>query len=48
MTLLVAQVAVATSISPLDLLECPPEIFNAMVVVLKEQAREAEKQKARR
>jgi hypothetical protein len=47
MTLLVAQVAVATSISPVDLLECPPEIFNAMVVVLKEQAREAEKAQRR-
>ena len=45
--MLVAQVAVATSISPVDLLECPPEIFNAMVVVLKEQAREAEKHKPR-
>jgi hypothetical protein len=47
MTLLVAQVAVATSISPVDMLECPPEIFNAMVVVLKEQAREAEKAQRR-
>jgi hypothetical protein len=47
MTLLVAQVAVATSISPIDLLECPPEIFNAMVVVLKDQAREAEKAQRR-
>lgn len=47
MTLLVAQVAVATSISPVDLLECPPEIFNAMLQVLKEQAREAEKAQRR-
>jgi hypothetical protein len=47
MTLLVAQVAVATSISPVDLLECPPEVFNAMVVVLKDQAREAEKAQRR-
>jgi hypothetical protein len=47
MTLLVAQVAVATSISPIDLLECPPAIFNAMVQVLKEQAREAEKAQRR-
>jgi hypothetical protein len=47
MTLLVAQVAVATSISPIDLLECPPEIFNAMIVVLKDQAREAEKAQRR-
>jgi len=40
MTLLVAQVAVATSISPLDLLELPPDLFLAIVAVLKEQARE--------
>ena len=43
MTLLVAQVAVATSISPNELLDCPPEIFDAIVAVLKEQAREVEK-----
>lgn len=42
MTLLVAQVAVATSISPIDLLECPPDVFRAIVAVLKQQAREAE------
>jgi hypothetical protein len=42
MTLLVAQVAVATSISPNDLLECPPDVFHAIVAVLKQQAREAE------
>lgn len=47
MTLLVAQVAVATSISPNELLECPPEVFKAMVQVLKEQAREAEKAQRR-
>jgi hypothetical protein len=47
MTLLVAQVAVATSISPVDLLECPPEVFNAMLQVLKEQARDAEKAQRR-
>jgi len=34
MTLLVAQVAVATSISPLDLLELPPDLFLAFVAVL--------------
>ena len=43
MTMLVAQVAVATSISPLDLMECPEDIFLAIVAVLKEQAREAER-----
>jgi hypothetical protein len=40
MTLLVAQVAVATSISPVDLLNTPPDIFFAMVGLLKQQARE--------
>lgn len=43
MTLLVAQVAVATSISPLELLECPPDLFLAIVAVLKEQNRQASK-----
>jgi hypothetical protein len=43
MTLLVAQVAVATHISPLELLECPPDLFFAIVAVLKEQAREQER-----
>ena len=41
MTLLVARVAVATSISPNELLEAPPEVFWAMVAVLQEQAKEA-------
>lgn len=40
MTLLVAQVSVATSISPVDLLNTPPDIFFAMVGLLKQQARE--------
>jgi len=40
MTLLVAQVAVATSISPVDLLETPPDVFWAIVAVLKEKARQ--------
>lgn len=43
MTLLVARVAVATGISPNELLEAPPDVFYAIVAVLKEQAREAEK-----
>lgn len=41
MTLLVARVAVATSISPNELLNTPPEVFWAMVAVLQEQAKEA-------
>jgi hypothetical protein len=40
MTMLVAQVAVATSISPNDLLDAPSDVFWAIVAVLKEKARE--------
>jgi hypothetical protein len=43
MTLLVARVAVATSISPNELLEAPPEVFWAMVAVLQEQAKESQR-----
>ena len=43
MTMLVAQVAVATSISPNELLDAPPDVFFAIVAVLKEQARQANK-----
>jgi hypothetical protein len=39
MTMLVAQVSVATSIAPNDLLETPPDVFWAIVAVLKEQSR---------
>lgn len=48
MTLLVARVAVATSIAPNDLLATPPELFWAMVAVLEEQQRELERSKHRR
>lgn len=40
MTMLVAQVAVATSISPNELLDTPSDVFWAIVAVLKEQARQ--------
>lgn len=40
MTLLVAQVSVATGIGPNDLLEAPAEVFWAMVAVLREQSKE--------
>jgi hypothetical protein len=40
MTMLVAQVSVATSISPNELLEAPSDVFWAIVAVLKQQARE--------
>jgi len=46
--MLVAQVAVATSISPNELLEAPPEIFWAMVQVLMDQQDEIEKAQRRR
>jgi hypothetical protein len=45
---LVAQVAIATSISPNELLEAPPEIFWAMVQVLNEQQQELERARGRR
>jgi len=48
MTLLVARVAVATSIAPNDLMAAPAEVFWAMVAVLEEQQRELEKQSRRR
>lgn len=40
MTMLVAQVAVATSIAPNELLDTPSDVFWAIVAVLKEQARQ--------
>jgi hypothetical protein len=43
----VAEVAVATSIAPNDLLEAPPDVFWAIVDVLIEQNREMEKQQRR-
>ena len=39
MTMLVALVSVATSIAPNDLLDTPPDVFCAIVAVLKEQSR---------
>lgn len=41
MTLLVAQVSIATGISPIDLMDCPQDVFYAMVGLLKKQARES-------
>jgi hypothetical protein len=40
----VAEVAVATSISPNELLAAPPTVFWAIVEVLREQTRQAEEQ----
>lgn len=38
-----AEVAVATSISPVDLLETPAEVFWAIVAVLNDRAKDAKK-----
>jgi len=46
--MLVAQVAVATSIAPNELLDAPPEVFWAMVQVLIDQQHELEKAQRRR
>ena len=43
MTMMVAQVSVATGISPVDLLEIPQDVFLAIVAVLKEQNRQTTK-----
>ena len=43
-----ARMAIATSISPNELLEAPPEVFWAMVQVLKEQQSELDKATRRR
>jgi hypothetical protein len=40
-------VAIATSISPNELLDAPPEVFWAMVQVLEEQQQEMERANAR-
>jgi len=45
--MLVAQVAVATGISPNDLLDTPPYLFRAIVRVLNERA-ETQRKGARR
>ena len=36
--MLVAQVSVATGIAPNDLLDCPPDVFRAIIKVLGERA----------
>lgn len=41
--MLVARIAVATGISPNELLASPPEIFRAIIKVLNEQADEMKK-----
>jgi hypothetical protein len=38
MTMLVAQVSVATGIAPNDLLDAPPDVFRAILKVLNDRA----------
>jgi hypothetical protein len=38
MTMLVAQVSVATGIAPNDLLDAPPDVFRAIIKVLNDRA----------
>jgi hypothetical protein len=48
MTMLVAQMSVATGIAPNDLLDAPPEVFRAMVKVLQDRHKESQKAAKRR
>jgi hypothetical protein len=43
MTMLVAQMSIATSIAPNDLLDAPPEVFRAMLKVLNDRSKESKK-----
>lgn len=45
MTHTVAQIAVATGISPNELLETPPEVFAAIVKVLNDRAERSKKRR---
>lgn len=45
MTLLVAQVSVATGIAPNELLDAPPEVFAAIIKVLNDRAKKAGKRR---
>lgn len=40
MTMLVAQMSVATGIAPNDLLDTPPDLFRAMLKVLNDRAKQ--------
>jgi len=48
MTMLVAQMSIATGIAPNDLLDAPPEIFRAMLKVLSDRNKERQKATKRR
>jgi len=47
-TMLVAQMSIATGIAPNDLLDTPPEVFRAMLKVLQDRAKESKKAANRR
>ena len=46
MTMLVAQLSVATRIAPNDLLDAPPEVFRAIIKVMADRAK-AQKRSSR-
>jgi hypothetical protein len=41
--MLVAQMSIATGISPNELLDTPPEVFRAMLKVLQDRTKESKK-----
>jgi hypothetical protein len=43
MTMLVAQVAVATGIAPNDLMDAPPDVFRAILKVLNDRSEQQRK-----
>jgi len=43
MTMLVAQMSIATGIAPNDLLDAPPDVFRAMLKVLQDRNKEQKK-----
>jgi hypothetical protein len=48
MTMLVAQMSVATGIAPNDLLDAPPDVFRAMLKVMQDRAKEQKRAAKRR
>jgi hypothetical protein len=43
MTMLVAQMSIATGIAPNDLLDAPPEVFRAMLKVMSDRAKKQDR-----
>jgi hypothetical protein len=48
MTMLVAQMSVATGIAPNDLLDAPPDVFRAMLKVMSDRTKQQERAAKRR